>query len=143
MIYSFYDSTTGIFTGRRIRTKKETIAAANCGATEKFIEGLHDPSNRRVDLATNQVIAYQPAAPDDRHVWNADAEAWQLPADIQSAENQSAGAMRRIQALELEQLRPLRELSQDDTNQEAAAKLARIDAEIVELRKLIISTPQN
>lgn len=55
-------------------------------------------------------------------------------ADIE-AENNRNSILNKIAELEAQQLRPLRELMIDSTNQFAKSKLESIDAQIAELRK--------
>lgn len=51
------------------------------------------------------------------------------------AENNRNSILNKISELEAQQLRPLRELMIDSTNQFAKSKLESIDAQIAELRK--------
>jgi len=51
------------------------------------------------------------------------------------AENNKNSILIKIAELEIQQLRPLRELMIDSTNQFAKSKLESIDAQIAELRK--------
>jgi hypothetical protein len=117
---SLYDPATGLIS----RT-----LAADCRAAEwdamldqlkadghGVVDGHHDHLSRRVDLATGLVIDYDNP---------------QRAVIAQQATERATTA--RIRALELAQLRPLRELVLTGSEQ-ARAKLAQIDSEIAAAR---------
>jgi hypothetical protein len=87
-----------------------------------------------VDLATLQVVDYQPPQPDDKHEWDASSKRWRKRPEVAIAEARSQAALARIVELERAQLRPMRELAIDANNAEAKRRLAEIEREIVKLR---------
>jgi hypothetical protein len=112
---SFYDPSTGLFTGRVIRCPDAALEA-NTPAGMAAIEGRFDERTQRVDVQTGEVVAYD------------------APPDPVEKRNR---ARARIRALEAKQKRPLRELSIDPSNDEAKRRLQEIDAEISELRRAL------
>jgi len=61
---SFYDLTTGDFLQRHYDGPEELLGV-NIHSGTAFIEGHHDHLSKRVDIATGEVIDYQPPAPAD------------------------------------------------------------------------------
>ena len=124
MRWSFYDLTTGEFTGRQFSSPyaKDLLIPDGYGAKE----GSHDPLLFRVDLKTKEVVEW---VNEDRKV------------AIEKAE-QVSGAVARIAELEQKQLRAMREnvLRPSDTDPDgksARERLAAIDDEIAALREVI------
>jgi hypothetical protein len=101
------------------------------------IEGRYDHLSQRVDLDTGDIIDYRPLAPDDDHEWNGDRKRWILKPDVAERRRGQAQARARIEALEIGQRRPMRELALDSDNVEAKRRLQAIDAEISELRRAL------
>lgn len=71
--WSFHDTTTGLFSGTRLTCSPAQLEA-NTPPGHAPMAGLYDPLSQRVDLATGQVVAYQPPAPadDDLRTWSWD-----------------------------------------------------------------------
>lgn len=140
--WHFYRLADGIFTRATIAATHAELVAENtpegCGA----IAGDIDPDSMRVDLETGQVVDWQPPAPSDEHQWDADARRWDLPPEAAKREAERIDAQRRIEALELQQLRPLRELLIDPDSQAARAKLIEIEDEVATLRVAAARQPK-
>lgn len=97
--FSQYDASTGLFTGV---THSSTIddpdyLARNTPDGRKFLEGVYDHQSKRVDLATGEVVDYQPPAPSP------EAQA----ALVKAAKRKAA--LQRITYLESKSLRAMRE----------------------------------
>jgi len=114
--WSFYQLSDGTFTGRRILTSRTEMVEANTPPDCAAIAGRYNPQTQRVDLETGRVVAYE-APPDARHL--------------------SDRAQAHIAALEEKQKRPVRELLLDPANSEARLRLAEIESQIAELRKVL------
>lgn len=80
MWHSFYRLSDGVFTGAQVNLlpfSAEKLAACTptgCGA----LEGQHDSQAVRLDLASNELVTYQPPAPADTdwQTWAWSAQAW-------------------------------------------------------------------
>lgn len=76
---SIYSTTTGLFTGQQVAGSPAICAMQ---ATEGFavMEGEHDHLCRRVDLASGQVVPWQPPKPADTDLqtwsWDEATERW-------------------------------------------------------------------
>lgn len=137
--HSFYDLTTGLFTGQTFSCDVADpptyarLLAANLPPGCASIEGAHDRENYRVDLASGEVIDYQPPQPSADHEWDAAAKRWQLNAIAAAAQVAKEVALTRIQALEASQHRAVREAALGDAA--AIIRLRTIDQQIAALRK--------
>lgn len=131
--WSFYDATTGLFTGRRVLCS-ERLLERNIRPGEAAIEGMFDHLSQRVDVESGEVVDYQPPQPDADHEWIAEARRWRKRPEIAEAERLDRRSRERIAELEIAQLRPLRELAVDPDNAAAKQRLVEIEAEIAELR---------
>lgn len=133
---SFYDKTTGLFTGRTLRCSGHSVETLGASAQEGegFVEGLHDHVSSKVDLQTGKVIDYQPPQPSADHEWDATAKRWKLTAAAEQREIRRQNALRQIAALEAAQARPHRELTLDPANIQARQRLEAIEKEIASLR---------
>lgn len=124
--WSFYDSETGLFTGRVKTLPGDALLKENtppgCGA----LPGVFDRLAQRVDLKTGEVVAYQRP---------------QAEIDAEQSAKRAREARAQIEQLERAQARPMRELAIDPDNAEAKRRLAEIDDEIKELRADVIRTP--
>lgn len=94
---SIYDLSTGLFTGVTLLAPPEQLARnipPGCGV----VDGAHDHRDRCVDLATGQVVDYQPPAPADDEqqtwAWDAATRRWRatktskaIAADVRSERN--------------------------------------------------------
>lgn len=80
MWHSFYRLTDGVLTGARVniipfnQEKLDACTPDGCAA----LTGELDSKAVRVDLATGDLVAYQPPSPGDTawHTWTWDAQAW-------------------------------------------------------------------
>jgi hypothetical protein len=77
--WSFYDAETGAIAPGVITCTAAQLAA-NTPAGHIAIPGAFDHLSQRVDLATGQVVDYQPPAPADDELrtwaWNAETRRW-------------------------------------------------------------------
>lgn len=78
-VASVYRLDDGELTGQTLHATPGAMQAnlpAGCG----LVDGEHDHRNRRVDLTTGSVVAYQPPQPAateyETYVWDVDAELW-------------------------------------------------------------------
>jgi len=133
--WHFYDLQTGIFSGRLFSARSETDLQFNTPEGFGAREGVIDWESQRVDLATGELVDYQPPAPDSDHEWVPDARRWVLKLEVADRRARRAAALSQIEALETKQLRSLRELVIDPNNTDAASRLAQIESEIAELRR--------
>jgi hypothetical protein len=75
--FSLYDEQTGLFIGVVAECVPTgigdmLISHPHCS----FVMGEFDALSQRVDLATGEVVAYQPPAPSEHHAWNAGTKRW-------------------------------------------------------------------
>jgi hypothetical protein len=130
--HSFAHKETGLFNGCTFGTDDPTQLAANVPADHVAIEGVHDHRNKRADVATGEVVEYQPSAPNEDHEWNSATKLWELKPEVAAMRLKRAMALNRIQLLEASQHRHVREHCLGLAG--AADRLKEIDAEITALR---------
>jgi len=132
MKYSFYHKVTGLF-AEHVYSACEPLLDLNTPADHVAIEGSFDPLSQKVDIATGQVIAYQPPAPSADHAWQADVKRWRLLPEVAERQEARRTTLTKIRELEASQGRAVREmlLTGDRT------KLVEIDTEIAKLRALL------
>lgn len=98
----------GILTGGTFSGPARDLAA-NTPAGCIAVPGRHDYMRRRLDIATGQIVPYQPPAPADTEwqtwSWDAQSESW-LPevTDAARARDIKAERNRRLQACDWTQL---------------------------------------
>lgn len=134
--YSLYDRVTGLFTGKQMRCDDSAMRATQLPEGILAFEGAFDHLSQRVDVATGQVVLYQPPAPSEQHEWNAHTHRWQLghaSGDVQQRQSQ---VMARIHSLEINQGRALREATLGDAA--AFKRLKEIDDAIQVLRRELV-----
>lgn len=66
--WHLYDPATGIFDGRRFSSSDDSAIEINRRGLVAF-EGDIDYLSQRVDVATGELVDYQPPSPDDDHEW--------------------------------------------------------------------------
>lgn len=135
--WHFYRLTDGVFTPSRLCTSDPALAVANTPPGCAAWGGEVDPESQRVDLATGGLVDWQPPQPSRAHVWDRTTRRWALTPEAAQREADRINARRRIEALELAQRRPLRELALDASNQAALARLQQIETEIATLRPAV------
>lgn len=131
--YSFYDSSTGLFTGKHLQCDDAAMIATTLPNGMMALEGAYDHLSHRVDLATGQIVRYQPPAPSEGHEWNPATNSWQLNAGVHDGQARRNAVMSRIHALEVSQGRALREATLGDAS--AVQRLKEIDDAIKALRR--------
>ncbi len=133
MIYSFYDESTGLFTGVKFSTTNGSAdhLQKQVPAGQQALSGDHDHLAQKV--VAGAVVDYQPPQPSADHEWNADVKRWRLTAAAQALVTAKASAVARIAALIDSQHHVVRAHILGDAT--AAASLKAIDAEIAALRK--------
>lgn len=135
--FSIYDVTTGLFTGVTHSTTNfndewlSIITPLGFGA----IEGAYNPRTQRVDLKTLEVVSHSTECPGDDYEWAGDERGWELSVDAQRRADVKHEALRKIVELEQKQLRPMRELLVDPSNQAAADIVHQIEEDIKRLRR--------
>jgi hypothetical protein len=119
--FHFYDASTGLLHSSSIvinaASDNEASARKNCPAGHNIIEGVFDPLSQRIDVATGEVIDYQPPQPSP---------------DIAARLAARAAALATIDQLEGKGIRSMRELALGAPG--AQERLAAIDAQIAALR---------
>lgn len=135
--YAIYNEQTGIFVSRW--TGSISQLECNIPAGHKAVPGNFDLLSNRVDLETGNVVPYQPPRPSDDHDWDTQTMRWRKSDDVQDWELKRIAAIQKIELLEKQQARPLRELRKNANDAEANRRLDEIDAEITELRKIVTS----
>lgn len=98
----------GILTGGTFSGPARDLAA-NTPAGCIAVPGRHDHLRRRLDIATGQIVPYQPPAPADTEwqtwAWDAQSESWlPVPTDAARARDIKAERNRRLQACDWTQL---------------------------------------
>lgn len=131
--YSFYNSTTGLFTGGYFIGDEEAVQL-NIPGQLQIIEGRYDALSQMV--VNGQVIDYQPPSPGDNYVWDTLAKRWVLSAAAQQAADADVAARAQLTAIDLASIRALREAAIG--NADAVATLQSLDAMAVPLRADVI-----
>jgi hypothetical protein len=128
---SFYDAATGRFDGQQVLASSDAIKAM---VPDGFIaiDGHYDPLTQRVDIATGEVVDYQPPAPSADYEWNKDAKRWQLTPAIAAKQAARTSALTLIGQLEAKGIRAMRELALSVPG--AQDRLRSIDDQIAALR---------
>jgi hypothetical protein len=108
--YSFYQKDSGAIHHVLFQTDDDGQLKNNTPPDHIAIEGAHDHRNKRVNVATGEVIDYQPPAPSDDHEWNAETKFWQVKTAVLDKQNKRSHALYQIAALEASQQRVIREL---------------------------------
>lgn len=129
--WSFYDPATGELTGRTF-SGPESLLEVNTPNGHAAVEGCHDRLARRVDLATGDVVPWQPPQPTADHEWHAELERWVLNA----AAVKRLGTLDRIVELERSQHRAMREAVLGSAT--ARDRLLEIDQAIAALRSQLL-----
>lgn len=135
--FSFYDKTTGEIKPLSFRAPNDAHVQANTPPNCEVIEGRFDHLSQRVDLDSGEVVDYIPPQPSDDHEWNNETKRWVLSAKAQLAVSKDRQARAEIERLEQQSMRSIREQALGDES--AKARIEAIDAQIVELRKDVIS----
>lgn len=135
--FSFYHKETGLLNGCSFSTDDDTQLDGNFSLHLDHlpIEGDYDHLSQSVDLATGEVIDYQPPAPSADYEWNTITRRWQLGAAVQSKIEDHAASMVTITGDELRSLRALREFALGMPG--AEDRLKAIEAEIVAARSML------
>jgi hypothetical protein len=114
--WHFYDSATGLFTGRNVSYSAdipgidEFVASKVPAGQVAIVASALDWESSRVDLLTGEVVAYQPPAPDDDHEWNAQRLRWVLKPAALDRLRAEAEAASTVQEEEAGAVRAMREL---------------------------------
>jgi hypothetical protein len=136
--FHFYDETTGVLHGNTLfvnsRDGHEEMAAANCPAGHRPVEGTYDPLSQRIDVATGEAVDYQPPRPSLEHEWSAERRRWLPNVAAQGKAAAAAAARARIAALLEEQHDLVRRAIVDPRDAAARTQLGEIEAQIAALR---------
>jgi len=133
--FGFHHRDTGLLHQRTLMVDDlSPLASATLSAPPGHvpIEGVFDHLSQRVEIATGQVVGYQPPQPSADHEWNASTKRWCLTAATVAKQAARQAALARIAALEASQPRTLREAALGHAG--ALDRLAAIDTEIAALR---------
>jgi hypothetical protein len=149
----YYDRATGLLTGRTLQGPAEWVGRntpPGCAALQVDLAVVADPKNRRVNLATGELEPYRPDPPPDDELrtweWDDQAERYRPMATEAALKLQRGRELQLLlEARERAQDRPQRELllalaEGKAPPAEAVAKLAEIEADVVELRDQIRAT---
>jgi hypothetical protein len=128
--FTVYDAATGRLL--RVVRGQDIDADSQALAGEAVYDGALPLQGCRIDLATGQPEYFTPPAPDADHVWNAERGAFLISA----AGERRREARSRIEALEKQQARALREhaIGRGGTPAELRKRLEDIDDQITALR---------
>jgi hypothetical protein len=107
---TFYHKQTGLLHSNLLMASDPDTIALNTPTDHIAIDGHHDHLSQRVDLATGELVDYQPPAPSADHEWDAESKRWQLNGPIRAKAQARAAAVTRIAELEASQHRLVREL---------------------------------
>lgn len=132
--WHFFDQQTGALTDNPYRGPRDGLAL-NTPAGHAVFEGACDPRTQKVDIATGELIAREPPpAPDADHEWSADIGDWVMkPSAVMRGARQQQ-ILAQIQALELSQLRPMREWM-GSGGQKSRDRVLAIEQQITPLRE--------
>ncbi len=134
---SFYHIETGLLTGQKYHGNDQGFVDRTCVDGIASIAGDFDHLSQRIDLATLEVIDYQPPRPSVNHEWSVDTKRWTLTPIASARQHDIANAKAAIAQLELSQQRPLREAMLNPNDGEARQRVANIDQQIVIQRAII------
>lgn len=129
---SFFHRETGLLNGQLLIASDDEAVALNTPADHIAIDGHHDSLTQRVDLATAQVVDYQPPQPSPDHEWNVESKRWVLGAATAARQAARSSALLAIGQLEAKGIRAMRELALNTLG--AADRLKSIDDQISALR---------
>jgi len=93
--WHFYDPSTGIFVGKSVSVRDEDDMLLSKPDGLEAHEGDIDHLSQRVDLATGQLVDYQPPAPSQYHEWNAELKRWR-PSAAMMTDAESRAALKAI-----------------------------------------------
>ncbi len=151
MQHCAYNTETGLFVGVEVWASEPINLAANTPPGCALIKGQHDHLSKRVDLATGEVVDWQPPKPADTdletYAWDATSDPkrprWRATPTALARKQRRQGAIaQQMDALEAKQARPLRELALDPTNAAARTRLADIETQLAQLRALHANPPE-
>lgn len=130
--WSYYDEKTGELSAHQLSGPPSLCPFKNAFPGFVPIEGRYDRFSQRVDLATKQVIDWQPPAPSLEHEWDIASRRWVQHATAAAREARRSAVLAEIQALEATQARAIREaaLAYDGAKQ----RLQALDDQIIKLR---------
>lgn len=138
MNWHFYHKETGILHPKAIHTSSAeegtalNFAQRNAPEDHFPIEGLFDRLCQKVNVATGSIEPYVPDAPNSDHEWDEASKRWQLSAPVEWRQSARAAAIAKINSLESQQPRILRELVLG--HEGAKERLEALDKQISELR---------
>lgn len=135
MRFTCYDAATGAWTGRIIDAQYREDAEPNVPDGAVLVPLPQFPHMHRWDGA--QLVSFTPSAPDVDHEWNDSAREWQLKAAVIVRRSERQQAQARVEVLEKQQARALREeaIGRGGTAIELKRRLEAIDDEIAALRE--------
>lgn len=142
----FYHRETGAIHQVDLQTSDDSIIAANTPADHIAIKqpagGRLDHLSQRVDIATGEVIDYQPPAPSAGHAWDQASRRWILGPTGLAALNAHNAALHLIARAERASLRALREAVLDLAVHAGITlpELAAAEAAIKQHRQAILPT---
>lgn len=131
--HSFADKETGLFSGVHFSTSNSEMLEANTPAGHFAVEGHYDHLSQRADIATGEVVDYQPPRPSVDHEWNDTTKRWEMSAASQAKIDARSAALAGITALEAQGIRAMREAQLGVAGSQE--RLAGIDAQIAQLRR--------
>lgn len=136
--WHFYRLSDGALTGRSFGASSDRDLARNTPPGCGVIEGVTHPHAQRVDTETGQLVDWQPPKPSDDYEWDASTRRWVKKREVAAAERASAQAQAEINALELQQLRAIREaLIETLPDGDAKRRLVEAEAAIAARRPLL------
>jgi hypothetical protein len=129
--WHFFDAATGLFAGRTF-SGEEAHLACNTPAGVIAVPDVTDPESQRVDIASGQLVDYQPPQPSSDHEWNTTTRRWRLTATAQAKLKKRQTALAAIGGLEeARQPRAVR----DALLGRGTEALQKLDGEIAALRQ--------
>lgn len=138
---SFYHKDTGMLNSMHFSTSDPRLIVLNCPADHLWVDGHHDALSKRVDVATKQVIDYQPPRESIEHIWDDNKKRWVLSPEALERDRVLTNARKRVKELDSASIRLLRDavlqlmLGQDTT--QSYRRLAGIEDELNTLRPLL------
>ena len=136
--WSFYNTSTGLFTGRVFTGDEQQLSAITKPGTAA-LEGEFNAQGQRVDLNTMQVINYQAPSPGAHYVWDTLLRRWVESPTAKINRGKARQIREQIDTLQQQALDPMRELILDPTKTARRNKLTQIDADIAALRAQLLA----
>lgn len=134
---TYYHKETGTLHPTSVFASEDSAVELNCPpdhvAIDHPVDAQLDRLSQRIDIASGQVVDYQPPQPSDEHEWHVETRRWRLNIAATAERDAACAARLRITALANTERHLMRRLVLDPSDSEARHALAAIDDELLTL----------